>query len=177
MIWCASNKCFLGVSFKSIHWFIGYLANKQIHAHKQANTRLTRQLVNPVLLPERSQGTKQPKHPQHPQDPVPACWCDGDQDVHQRHKHQQAIQDVPAALQVNTFSKVQASSYNLTNTQIHQNYFSCICFHTQGRATPPYEWDQKMPELLMLPWSSSRPQRWQWRCNWTHWETLVPVQK
>lgn len=29
----------------------------------------------------------------------------------------------------------------------------------------------------MLPWSSSHPRRWQWRCNWTRWETLAPVNK
>lgn len=57
-------------------------------------------------LPERSQSSEQAEDAEDPEDSITACGRHGDQDVHQRHKHQQAVQDVPAAVQIHTVSKV-----------------------------------------------------------------------
>lgn len=64
-------------------------------------------------LPERAQRTQEAQDPEDAQDPVPAAVGQREEDVHQRHQHQQPIQDVPAGLEVRLLAEAETQSYDL----------------------------------------------------------------
>lgn len=69
--------------------------------------------VQTPSVPERAQCAQQAENSEDAQDPVPSGICQRDQNVHQRHKHQDAIQNVPAGLKVALLPKAESERYHL----------------------------------------------------------------
>lgn len=64
-------------------------------------------------VPERAQRSEEAQDPEDAQDPVPAAVGQREEDVHQRHQHQQPVQDVPAGLEVGLLAEAETQSNDL----------------------------------------------------------------
>jgi len=73
--------------------------------------------VCPPPVPEWAERPQQAEDPQDAQDPVPAGVGQRDQDVHQGHEDQQAVQHVPAGLQVRLLAEAEAQRHHLERHQ------------------------------------------------------------
>lgn len=69
--------------------------------------------IDAASVPERAQRTQEAQDSEDAQDPVPAAVGQREEDVHQRHQHQQPIQDVPAGLEVGLLAEAETQSYDL----------------------------------------------------------------
>lgn len=77
-------------------------------------------------VPQRAQRSEQSEHPEHSQDLGPARH--GHHDVNQRHKDQEAVQNVPAAPQVRLLAHVEAHGDHLSTRGEASE---------EGRGSPP----------------------------------------
>lgn len=64
-------------------------------------------------VPERAQRAQEAQDSEDAQDPVPAAVGQREEDVHQRHEHQQPVQDVPAGLEVGLIAEAETQGYDL----------------------------------------------------------------
>lgn len=64
-------------------------------------------------IPEGSQGPQKSQNAKDTQDLSSACRCHGDNNVNDRYKDQDSIQDIPAALQIGVLPREKAKSYHL----------------------------------------------------------------
>lgn len=92
-----------------------------LRAHSKCMTAAASTFLHPELwrraaqtsVPERAQRAQEAQDSEDAQDPVPAAVGQREEDVHQRHKHQQPVQDVPAGLEVGLIAEAETQSYDL----------------------------------------------------------------
>lgn len=76
-----------------------------------------------TCVPERAQRAQEAQDSEDAQDAVTAAVGQREEDVHQRHKDQQPIQDVPAGLEVGLLAEAETQSYNLQELYRHSVKF------------------------------------------------------
>lgn len=86
-------------------------------------------------VPEWAQRAQEAQDSEDTQDPVPAAVGQREEDVHQRHEHQQPIQDVPAGLEVGLLAEAEAQSYDLQGAPEESDWlYRQKCSNLRGRA-------------------------------------------
>lgn len=101
-------------------WIMGIFSNFLIYQHKENSATLL------AIVPERSQGPQKSQNAKDTQDLSSACRCHGDNNVNDRYKDQDSIQDIPAALQVGVLPREKAKSYHLQPGEERQFIFTWI---------------------------------------------------
>lgn len=94
-----------------------------LRAHSKCMTAAASTLLHPerrrrraapqTSVPERAQRAQEAQDSEDAQDPVPAAVGQREEDVHQRHQHQQPVQDVPAGLEVGLIAEAETQGYDL----------------------------------------------------------------